>query len=381
MALTNFSKLSPDEKKVWSRKVWMQARNASFAMQFTGKGANSMIQRVTELTKDEKGERAIISLVTDLQGDGIGGDRTLEGKEEAINSYEKTITIDQLRNANRHEGRMANQKSVISFRDTSKDLLSYWAADRIDQMAFLAMSGKSFSKTNDGRDRAAVLNAAGLSDSATTMQDLAFAGDVEACTSERHLMWTGELATGDEGAAFDNAVNPSYKMLVEAKAYAKDNYIRGIKGPSNTEFYHVFMTPQGLAKLKQDGDFLSNLRNAGVRGANNPLFSGSLITQDGLIIHEFRHVYNTRGAAPSEKWGTDGLVDGQAVLLCGAQAMAFADRGLPYWVEKGFDYDNQQGVSIGKIFGMMKPKFHSIYAGSTQDFGVVRIDTKLAAVS
>ena len=39
--------------------------------------------------------------------------------------------------------------------------------------------------------------------------------------------------------------------------------------------FHMFVTPQQMANLKLDSDFLANVRNAGVRGASNSLFSGS----------------------------------------------------------------------------------------------------------
>ena len=74
MALTNFAALTSEEKTAWSMDFWKQARNNSFIAQFAGKGANSMVQRVTELKKSEKGARAVISLIADLEGDGIMGD-------------------------------------------------------------------------------------------------------------------------------------------------------------------------------------------------------------------------------------------------------------------------------------------------------------------
>ncbi len=89
-------------------------------------------------------------------------------------------------------------------------------------------------------------------------------------------------------------------------------------------------------------------------------------------MHEFRHVYNTSGAANNSKWGAGGTVDGCQILFCGAQALGMADIGSPYWEEKGFDYENQQGISIGKILGFLRPKFGSIYDnGSVEDFGVI----------
>ena len=63
---------------------------------------------------------------------------------------------------------------------------------------------------------------------------------------------------------------------------------------------------------------------------------------------------------------------GKLVLFCGAQALGMADLGSPEWNEKGFDYDNSQGIAIGKILGFLKPKFGSIYESSTvEDFGVL----------
>ena len=54
-----------------------------------------------------------------------------------------------------------------------------------------------------------------------------------------------------------------------------------------------------------------------------------------------------------------------------------ADIGLPYWDEETFDYGNQHGISIGKIFGLLKPKFNSIYSGTSEDFGLLRLDTAI----
>ena len=87
------------------------------------------------------------------------------------------------------------------------------------------------------------------------------------------------------------------------------------------------------------------------------------------------NVYNTSGAASGSKWGAAGDMDGCQILFCGAQALAMADIGNPEWVEKGFDYENQQGISTGKILGFLKPKFYTQYSGGTvEDFGVIAVD-------
>lgn len=366
MALTNFAALTDEQKTVWAMDLWKQARNYSFVNQFLGKGPNSMIQHITELKKSEKGARAVITLLADLEGDGVAGDRTLEGNEEAMKSYDQVIRIDQLRHANRHEGRMADQKSVVEFRNNSRDVLAYWLADRIDQLAFLTLSGVAYTQRNNG-----------LARTGSDLPFLEFAADVSAPTSRRVYRWNGSsntLVQGGATTAVTTADTPTWEMLVQLKAIAKEEYIRGVKGSAGEESYHVFLTPQAMARLKLDDTYMQNVRHAQQRGSGNVLFKGGSVHIDGLWIHEFRHVYNTRGAVAPNKWGAAGDVDGCQVLFCGAQALGMADIGAPEWVEKGFDYENQQGISVGKIAGFLKPKFNSIYAGNTvQDFGVISV--------
>lgn len=55
MAQTNFAALTSQQKIVWSRQVWQSARDQMFLKKFIGTGEDSVIQRITELTKTEKG--------------------------------------------------------------------------------------------------------------------------------------------------------------------------------------------------------------------------------------------------------------------------------------------------------------------------------------
>ena len=364
MALTNFGLLTQEQKTIWSRELWKQARNHSFVNKFLGNGPTSLIQHITELKKSEKGARAVITLLADLQGDGIAGDRTLEGNEEAMQTFDQVIRIDQLRHANRHEGKMADQKSVVEFRGNSRDVLSYWLADRIDQMAFLTLSGVSYAMKNNGAPRVG-----------SDLPALEFSPDVSAPTANRRVRWNGTtktLSLGGSTSAVAAADTPMWELFVQLKALAKDTYMRGVGGEGGEETFHAFLTPQAMAKLKLDQTYMLNLRHAQDRSSGNALFTGSSVKIDGIYLHEFRHVYNTAGAASGSKWGGSGTQDGCQILFCGAQALGMADIGAPEWNEKGFDYDNQQGISVGKILGFLKPKFGNIYTGGTvEDFGVI----------
>jgi len=378
MANTNFAALTSEQLTIWSRDFWRVARNMSFINQFAGSGPNAMVQKISELTKSEKGARAVITLLADMTGDGIIGDYTLEGNEETLRAYDIVVQLDQMRFANRLAGRLADQKSVVNFREHSRDALAYAMADRIDQVAFLTMSGIAYSVKNNGALRPVLTTGQNLS-------DLAYSSDVSAPTSNRHRRWdaTNGLSAGDVTAVVA-ADTISYQTMVALKAYAKDNYIRGIRGAAGEEVYHLFVTPQVMADLKLDSDFLANVRNAGVRGPSNELFAGSSsLMVDGVMIHEYRHVFNTSGATSGAsgnagsngyKWGANATIDGAACLFCGAQSLAMADIGLPEIVEDNFDYGNQNGISIGKILGFRKPKFNTDVTSTTEDFGIIRLD-------
>ena len=363
---TNFTLLTTEQKTVWSRELWEQARNQSMINQFMGKDANSMIQHITELTKTEKGARAVITLLNDMEGDGVAGDRTLEGNEEALKSSDQVIRIDQHRNANRHEGAMAEQKSVINFREQSRDKLAYWLSDRMDQLAFLTLSGVSYSVRNSGGTRVG-----------SDFPFLEFAADVKPPSAKRFARWNGTsklLEWGVGNGSITVADMPMWELFVQLKAYAKDNYVRGVREKSAEETFHAFLSPIAMSRLKLDPTYLQNLRHAQPRGDGNNLFTGTAVKIDGIYLHEFRHVINTRQAASGSKWGAAGAVDGCQILFCGAQSMGFADIGNPNWVEKGFDYENQQAIATGKIFGMLKPQFYTQYSGGTvEDFGVLSV--------
>lgn len=372
---TNFAALTTEQKTAWARDLWRTARNQSFLMRFTGTGHNAMIQRITELTKTEKGDRAVMTLLADLTGDGVVGDYTLEGNEEEIKAYDTVIQIDQLRNANRLKGRMADQRSIVNFRKSSKDVLAYWLADRLDQLGFLTLSSLPYTLQTNGAPRP-------VRSTGQNFADLEFAESAPAPSANRALyLNSAGLNTGTGYDAANGTLTPmTYKDIVNLKAFAKDNYIRGIKTGNGEEIFHLFLTPVGMAQLKLDSDFIANIRNAGVRGKSNELFAGSSsVMVDGVVVHEYRHVFDNRKAAAGNQFGVGGNDKGQRALFCGAQAMGFCDLGAAGWDEEYFDYKNQPGISINKIVGLLNPKFkgNPVNGETDENFGVVTVDTSI----
>ena len=362
MSFTNFAALTPQQKVVWSRDVWAAARDQMFIKKFIGSGDNAVIQRITELTKTERGEQVLMQLVADLVGDGVIGDNEREGNEEALQSYTQLINIDLITHSVRNKGKLADQKTVINFREMGRDRLAYWLANRVDQLALLTLSGISYAYQNDGSLR---VN--------SPFPNLAFAADVTAPSSKRALMWNGSALVASNTASITSSYVPSYKMIVDAVAYAKSHYVKPLMA-GGKEYYVMFVQPGTLAALKKDADYQRAVTNLALKnGEDSPFFTGGTVTIDGVVIHEHRLVYNTKGLASGSKWG-GGAVDGTRTLLCGSQALGMADIGVPEWNEKLFQYGSQQGINVDKMLGLVKPKFYSIYDKSVEDFGVITID-------
>lgn len=363
MAFTAFGELTPVQKVNWSRTVWKAARDQMFLKNFMSDTGDSVVHRITELTETEKGTQCLFQLVADLIGDGVRGDDEREGMEEAMDAHSQIIQIDQIAHSVRNKGRYDDQKNIINFRKTGKDQLSNWLAQRADELAFLTMSGISYAFHTNGAPRVGSI-----------FPDLTFAADVTAPSAKRSLMWDGTSLAVSNTSSITTAFVPKYNMIVDSIAYAKEHRIKPLMH-GGKPYYVIFLAPGSLAALKKDEAYQRAVVGAaGKMGTDSPWFTGATVTVDGAVIHEFNKVYNTKGAASGAKWGAAGAVNGTRTLLCGAQALAFADIGDGHWVEKLFNYDSRIGLNIDRMLGFLKPVFPSIYDGSDEDFGILTID-------
>ena len=152
----------------------------------------------------------------------------------------------------------------------------------------------------------------------------------------------------------------------------------GISVPASA--MHPFLHPWQAYDLKQNAQFAQAMREAEVRGKENPIFTGALGVWDNVILFEHEYVPfldvsvagNSFRAAAA---GTDCAVDCFRALLCGKQAALFAKcKNGNEWVEKKFDYDNKTGFATGLIGGIDKIMFNS------KEYGVIAVDTAATAL-
>lgn len=371
MSTTAFGALTDLQRKVWAKKTNKDGRDQSFWMSNSLVGSNTddhnrPVQKITELSRsaDGSGDKVIMNIVHDLQKDGIVGDAQLTGNEEAMNAEAITLNVDLLRHGVKSAGEMDEQRTVIAFRKTAKERLSFWLADSLDEMMFLVASGRALTLNTDGSTRAD-----------TSWSTFTFASDVAAATTNR-ILHAGSATTEATITASDTM---SWDLLIAAKTKAVRKRIRPIRA-GGKPYYVIVLSPEQCRDLKQDSDYQAAVSRGQSRGKGNPLFTGEEVTVDGLVIYEHNKVYNTFGLTSSNKWGSSGTVDGAQALLMGAQALGFASVSDPFWKEADItDYGNQPGIAYGQIIGLLKPQFQSsVDANSTEDYGVISVKTAAA---
>lgn len=260
---------------------------------------------------------------------------------------------------------MAEQATVIRFREQSKDKLSFWLPDKLDELMFLTLSGRAYTLTTTGATR-----------SSSQLPALRFGADVVAPSSNR-IIYAGSATSEGTLTASDKM---SWATIVRAGTLAEEKRLRPVRSGGRA-YYAVVIHPRQRRDLVLDPTYQTILRSAEPPGEKNKLFTGAIANVDGKVIHCHNKVFNTGGLASASKWGSGGLIDGAQAMLLGAQAGGIATLGNMFWRESTLtDYGNRPGIGVGRKIGMLKPQFKSVFDSSTkQDFGTIAVKTAAAS--
>lgn len=349
MAVTEFGVNHALAVKLYSKRLIREALKETSVYKFIGKESSSLIQLNPELK--EVGDQLTYGLRMLLSGDGIQGDNTLEGNEEALVTYSDSILINQLRHAVRSKGKMSEQRVPYSVREEAMQGLKDWFADRIDNSFFNQICGYG------------------------TQSDSRYTGNntVNEPESTHWLLATGVAGTNVELSLSGSSVfslNLIDKAVTKMKALSPQMRPLRIGGE---EKYVIFLHPDQVYQLRSvltsstTMPYWYDLQKAAIQGGQitkNPLYTGSLGEYNGVIMHENTRV--TQGlAATSVRRAV--ICGAQAAILCtGRQTKGNLDST---WSEELFDYKNQLGVAGGLIFGLKKSRFNS------KDFGTFVISS------
>ena len=331
--------------KAWAKATWDFGKKDSYFSKFMGHGRDSVIQVQEDLSRG-KGTSITVSLLMPLNGAGVIEDNILEDNEEKMHYRSCDVRLSRIRNAVRLAGRFEEQKTQEKMRTDMRKLLSAWLARYIDLSIFAVLTGTQPPFTQK------------------TGLPLELPYDIEPPTADRMLFAGGKTSEGALTAAdkFDTTLIGKARRMAQSDELTAVQPIR-IDG---RETYVMVIDPYQARDLRQDPVWHEAQMHANVRGEKNPIFSGAMGVYEGVVIHECLRVPRTDTGSGGEKVGH--------ALFLGAQACIMAEGEAPRWEEKTFDFGNQYGVAISRMFGLKKSQFK--YDGvNLTDFGCINVLT------
>jgi len=280
---------------------------SNLASKEAGQGA---IREKTELL-NKPGEQVHIQVTAPLTGVGQSGDiQTLEGNEEKLSTSEIIVTTTYYRHGVRVNNR-AQKKSMLNLRNEARLRLAEWGRDKLDTMRFANFTA-----------------AAGANESYGTQQ----------------IRYVGGVGTVNGIVAADKL---TLTEISKAKYVMKANgahpwNIRGNK------YFGLVIEDWVEYDLKElDTSYAQAEREAGVRGHENPLFTGAGAIWNGVIIYAADRVV----AAPSTAATPVRVAHN---LMFGKEAFVEAYGSKPSWAEDTFDYGHEFGVAYGFDYGCQR---------------------------
>jgi N4-gp56 family major capsid protein len=296
--------------ELWAKNVLREHLREGFWGRFIG----TAIKQQTELLG--AGDILHIQVTNPLAGSGVSGDTALlQGNEENLTSSEIKCMPKLLRHGVRTYRRAA-KKSILDLRGEARSRLAEWGAEAMDDKRFMnfgsvALDGTaSFGGNHGGETYAPNVYVAG----GGTDED-----DVE---------------VGDDLGVEE--VQEIALKLYEQKA--KPVVIDG------QEYFALVVSPRALHALKREAEYRDWVREAHVRGPENPFFRGATAVIDGVVIYRHTNVLQASDA------GAGGNVPYMKGIAFGAEAFVEAVDESPTWAEEMFDYGNEMGVAYGFAF-------------------------------
>lgn len=361
MATTQFPVNHPYAVKLWSKKLFHDVIGEDFFATFMGEGSDSMIQLKTD-TQKAAGDTVYVGLRTLLTGDGMQGDNTLEGNEEALSVYRDAVVLNQLRHAVRSDGKMSEQRVPFSVREEARMGLKDWWTERLQTTLANQLTGNT-----------------GVTDTRYTGNNATAAPTA----TGRIIVGGGKTLEASLSASADQAIQLTDldRAVTWAKTAVSGSYQRIRPVMANGKpYYVVFLHPYAVYQLRADASTAGNFYDvqkailSGGKISDNPIITRASFVYGECLVHEWSYLPTITGT-PGDGSAATNYRRG---VLCGAQSalMAVGMDSSPNkmsWKEELFDYGNQLGVSSGMIFGLKKTQFAYATGGVSVDFGTIAL--------
>ena len=268
-------------------------------------GSRSAVIRREDLVS-QPGDTIHIQVTSPLSGSGQTGDTaTLEGNEENLTSSSLKVIPLFYRHGVRWY-RRANKKSLIDLRGEARMRLAEWGGEKMDDVRFANFTSSAMLNGEEYAPNVRVIG-----------------GGTDA----------GDVATTD-------VLTVAELQLVKLALY--NQRALPLRTKSGEDVFAMVCHQNTLHDLKRESEYREWVREAAVRGEENPFFRGAVAMIDGMLLFQHSNV-------PVIADGATASNDVSRNIAFGAEAFIEGVDESPSWEEDDFDYKAQFG--IGYEFG------------------------------
>ena len=325
----------------------------------------------------EMGNNFRVPFTDELLDAGARGNVKFNATEEELKKLSMFVKVDMIQHSVPSTETVLNPKSANSFRATAKTKLKNWGVRKVDSIYISGLTADCTNIVACGH------HTSGLTNVITPSDKFCLADVSEA------------KARAEQGYAYD-ATGKRIEVPPLLPYMQEENAQKGYFETLN--YYVMWIGSDAERDLKDDPNWVNAQKDAKDRGANNPLFTGSLGFWDGVLLLPFKTANKRQSGilrSDSEFTGFSNIkkydlnkyagasgIKTEINLFLGAGAGVIAvDQPANFydWADK--DDPRYMKAGTDKIFGFAKTKYNSkdnddllednIY--NNKDFGVIAV--------
>jgi len=350
----------------WDKQLAQYEADAAYWDKFTGKeGGGSPIIKKTQLGK-EAGDQIKIGMQGFLTNDGIYGDATLEGSEEALLFYDQAVYVNQMRNAIVDVGKMSQQRDNYGLHERAVRALGDWYGRQRSAMIFhtIYYGWPPHISCTTGNGGYAINSAVAKAPRYWYCADEA---NNVVTYSATDATYNASIIAAEQNLADTETdwMSPDIVDGLVAKAKVQNIKPMTIEG---MEAYLMVIHPYQEAQLRTHDNWFNAMMNAAPRDLRtNPIFKGSLGYWNGVVFHVSNQVHSGDPTAIKSAPTIDAsAANVRRAIFMGSDAVAYAvAEDAHIEVKKDFDYNNQRGEAVAGIWGAVRAEYTSDDGNST----------------
>ena len=373
-------------ERVWLRDEYVTPylRMSGFDA-YMGRGTNAIVRTISSSVTNG-GMTVVMPLIGLIRGEGVSGSQVLEGNEDDMDTYADEIRVNWRRNAVKVP-KSTSYNTSLDLLNAAKPRLREWAGNKVlkkllvQQTQGIVIPGVSVTDADGtsynapdtvvpyAQASAAQRNAFMVNNSDRVLfgADIANASSGVMATALATIDNTNDKLT----AATISKVKRMAQQTASLAATEANNIapITPYQIEDGREYYVYWAHPNSFRDLRNDPAMAQALREAEVRGKDNPLFRGGDLIWDGVIVREMYDLELIAGAGA-------GGIDVAHNFLAGQSALAVAWGQEPRVItDRDQDYQFRPAVAIEELIGVKKTSFGGRQYGGISHFVAASADT------